>query len=83
VPGTQDLYRGPGHEVIDGMRTQTNGHHASEKQLSAAMIGRLVHHAEVVSMKATATGRRTPELGRCLLTTLRDGGPGRGAIFDR
>jgi hypothetical protein len=37
---------------------------------AAAMIDRLVHHAEVVSMKATATDSKTETSGGCQQTTL-------------
>jgi len=39
------------------------------------MIDRLVHHAEVVSMKGDSYRLKDRDLGRCLLMTLRDGGP--------
>jgi hypothetical protein len=37
--------------------------------VAAAMIDRLVHRAEVVSLMATATGCRTVTSGGCLATT--------------
>lgn len=37
---------------------------------AAAMIDRLVHHAEVVSMKATATDSKTETSGGCQQMTL-------------
>jgi DNA replication protein DnaC len=50
--------------------------------VAAAMIDRLVHHAEVASSKATSTGSKTVTSdGWCLATTERDQHPEEGGQF--
>ena len=51
--------------------------------VAAAMIDRLVHHAEVVSMKGDSYRLKDRDLGRVPTDDARDGGPGGGSIFNR